>query len=88
MKNTLKIAVIAGGALGLVGCSTADQNAGTLGAATGAVIGGVTTGNLKGAAVGAAVGAGAGVLIGRVLNSNNQCYYRDRRGRRYTARCR
>ncbi len=74
--------------LAFAGCSTTDQNNALLGGATGAVIGGVATGSLEGAAVGGAIGAGAGVLLGRVANTQNQCYYRNRYGVRYVAPCR
>ncbi len=74
--------------LALAACTSVDRDNAVIGGAAGAAIGGIASGSLEGAAVGAAVGAGAGVLIGRVANSLNDCYYRDRRGRRYVARCR
>ncbi|HET7413626.1 MAG TPA: glycine zipper domain-containing protein [Pararhizobium sp.] len=70
----------------LAACTPTEQGA-ALGAATGGVIGGVATGKLGGAAVGAAVGGVAGALIGHASEGHGQCYYRDRYGRRYTARC-
>ena len=84
LKSTALVAALA---LSLAGCTTADQNAGVVGAAAGAVIGGATSGTLKGAAVGAAIGAGTGVLLNRVFGTNN-CRYRNRNnGRIYFARC-
>ena len=78
-------------ALGLVvaaiaGCTPTQQGA-TIGAASGAAIGGIATGTAKGALVGAAIGGAAGALLGRVSENSDDCYYRDRYGRRYTARC-
>ena len=74
--------------MALAACTSTDRDNAVIGGAAGAAIGGLGTGTLKGAAVGAAVGAGTGVLIGRVANSLTHCRYRDRRGRRYIARCR
>lgn len=77
-------------ATGLVvsGCNTADRDNAVLGGAAGAVIGGATTGTLEGAAVGGAIGAGTGVLLGRVVGNPRMCWYRNRYGGRYMARCR
>lgn len=69
----------------LAACTPTEQGA-ALGAATGGIIGGVATGKVGGAAVGAAIGGVAGALIGHA-SERGQCYYRDRYGRRYTARC-
>ena len=69
----------------LAGCTQTEKGA-VIGGATGAVIGGAVSGDVEGALVGGAVGAVAGALIGRA-NEPGQCYYRDNRGRRYTARC-
>lgn len=83
MKKILALVFV--GAV-IAGCTPTQQGA-TIGAATGAAVGGITTGRAEGALVGAAVGAAAGALIGRVSENSNQCYYRDRYGRTYTARC-
>ncbi|MGN6550933.1 MAG: glycine zipper domain-containing protein [Pararhizobium sp.] len=73
-------------AAAIVGCTPTEQGA-TIGAASGAAIGGAVTGKAGGALAGAAIGGVAGALIGRASEGSDQCYYRDRYGRRYTARC-
>lgn len=70
----------------IVGCTPTEQGA-TIGAASGAAIGGAVSGKVGGALAGAAIGGVAGALIGRASEGSGQCYYRDRYGRRYTARC-
>jgi len=75
------------GTLIVSGCNTVDRDNAVIGAAAGTVIGGVTTGTLEGAAAGGAIGAGAGVLLGRILNTE-RCWYRNKRGIRYIAKCR
>lgn len=70
----------------LAGC-TPTQKGATVGAATGAAIGGLASGTTEGALVGAAIGGLAGAVIGRVSENSQNCYYRDRYGRTYTARC-
>lgn len=80
-----KILIIASLILPLAACTQTERGA-AIGAASGAVIGGAVTGDVEGAAVGAAVGGVAGALIGRA-NEPGYCVYRDRYGRRYTARC-
>ncbi len=70
----------------LAGC-TQTQKGAAIGGATGAAIGGITTGRTEGALVGAAIGSLAGAVIGRVSENSQNCYYQDRRGRTYTARC-
>lgn len=57
-----------------------------VGAGIGAIIGGIAGGG-RGAAIGAAAGAGAGALSG-AASAGKKCWYRDRNGRRYKARCR
>ncbi len=72
----------------LAACSQTEQGA-TIGGVSGAVIGSSIAGRgnkTEGALIGAGVGAVAGGLIGRA-NENNDCYYRDRRGRRYVEPC-
>ncbi len=72
----------------LAACSQTQQGA-TIGGVSGAVIGSsvASRGNrTEGALVGGAIGAVAGGLIGRA-NENNDCYYQDRRGRRYVEPC-
>ena len=80
------LAMLALVGLGVTGCSSTERGAG-IGAVSGAVIGGAATGNVRGAAVGAAVGGVSGALIGNVAGRPNECYYRDRHGRRYIDRC-
>ena len=69
----------------LASCTTTERDA-AVGATSGAIIGGVVTGNVRGAAVGAALGGATGVLLGKA-DRRGWCVYRDRRGRRYEARC-
>jgi len=87
MKKFAIPAVLMAG-LATAGCTTTDQDNAVIGGAAGAAIGGIATGNVKGAAVGAAIGAGTGVLLGRVAEGSSRCYYKDRYGRKYIARCR
>lgn len=70
----------------IAGCTPTEQGA-TVGAASGAVIGGAVSGKVGGALAGAAIGGVAGALIGRASEGSDRCYYRDRYGRRYIARC-
>lgn len=77
--------------LGLVGltlasCTQTERGA-TLGATSGAIIGGLTTGNVRGTAVGALIGGTVGAVLGSVNEQPGQCYYQDRRGRRYIDDC-
>lgn len=83
MKKALALIVVMAA---IAGC-TPTQKGATVGAATGAAIGGITTGRTEGALVGAAIGGVAGAVIGRVSENSQNCYYRDRYGRQYTARC-
>ncbi len=80
-----KILIVASLILPLAACTQTERGA-AIGATSGAIIGGAVTGEVEGAAVGAAVGGVAGALIGRA-NEPGYCIYRDRFGRRYTARC-
>lgn len=80
-----KILLVAALILPLSACTQTERGA-AVGAASGAIIGGAVTGEVEGAAVGAAVGGVAGALIGRA-SEPGYCIYRDRFGRRYTARC-
>lgn len=82
MKKTLLVASLL---LALAGCTQTEKGA-AVGAASGAIIGGAITDDVGGAAVGAAIGGVAGALIGRA-SEPGYCIYRDRYGRRYTARC-
>lgn len=70
--------------LTLAACTPTEQGA-AIGAASGAAIGAAVTGDVEGAIVGGAIGGVSGALIGRA--SEGRCYYRDRYGRRYVARC-
>ena len=83
MKKALALVFVV---VAIAGC-TPTQKGATVGAATGAAIGGITTGRTEGALVGAAIGGLAGAVIGRVSENSQNCYYRDRYGRTYTARC-
>ncbi|MCA1489448.1 YMGG-like glycine zipper-containing protein [Sinorhizobium alkalisoli] len=82
MKKMLLVAALI---LPLAACTQTEKGA-AVGATSGAIIGGVVGGDVEGAAVGAAVGGVAGALIGRA-SEPGYCIYRDRYGRRYTARC-
>ena len=83
MKKIIALSIIC---LGIAACTPTQQGA-TIGAGAGAAIGAVATGTAEGALVGAAIGGVAGALIGRVAQNSDDCYYRDRYGRRYTAKC-
>ncbi|ASP79304.1 YMGG-like glycine zipper-containing protein [Sinorhizobium meliloti] len=80
-----KLLVVASMILPLAACTQTERGA-AIGAASGGIIGGAISNDVRGAAVGAAVGGVAGALIGRA-NEPGYCVYRDRYGRRYTARC-
>lgn len=80
------ILIVVAAALVLSACSTTEQGAG-VGALAGGAIGAATTGTVAGTAVGAGIGAAAGAVIGNVAGKDNMCYYRDRQGHRYEARC-
>ena len=83
MRNALLALIVL---VPLTACSQTEKGAaigGLGGAAVGAAV--ASPGNTaEGALVGGAVGAGA--LIG-AANEPGDCYYRDRSGRRYIARC-
>ena len=83
MKTILAVLLVSAT---IVGCTPTEKGA-SIGAASGAVIGGAIGGDVGGALAGAAVGGIAGALIGRASEGSDQCYYRDRYGRRYAARC-
>ncbi len=71
--------------LPLAACTSTERGA-TIGAVSGAAIGGIATGDVGGAVVGGALGGIAGAVIGQA-NEPGYCWYRDRHGRRYKARC-
>lgn len=60
--------------IGLTGCETPTQGAGT-GAATGAIIGGIAGGNVRSAAIGAGAGALTGAAIGQARKEERLRYY-------------
>lgn len=64
-KMKLLSILLALAAIGLSGCQTPTQGAGT-GAATGAIIGGIAGGNVRSAAIGAGAGALTGAAIGQM----------------------
>ncbi len=81
-----KIAIVAGAALLIAGCSSSrlDRNitSGALvGAGTGAIVGGVARRSVGGALAGGVIGAVAGGVIGAVITRNNRCYVRLASGR-------
>jgi len=69
----------------VAGCTPTEQGA-VIGGTTGALIGGAVSNDVGGAIVGGAIGATAGALIGRA-SERGRCFYRDRYGHRYVARC-
>ncbi|WP_457941099.1 YMGG-like glycine zipper-containing protein [Mesorhizobium sp. 10J20-29] len=85
MRNTIFVVMCL---IPLAACSQTERGAaigGLGGAAVGAAV--AAPGNTaEGALIGGAVGAAAGALIGSA-NEPGKCYYRDRAGRRYIARC-
>jgi hypothetical protein len=81
-----KFLVLALAGLSIASCTPTEQGAG-IGAASGAIIGGAVSGNVRGAAVGGAIGGLTGAVIGSVAEQPNQCYFRDRYGRRYIDAC-
>ncbi|APG83561.1 MULTISPECIES: YMGG-like glycine zipper-containing protein [Sinorhizobium] len=81
-----KILLVASVILPLAASCTQTERGAAIGAASGGIIGGAISNDVRGAAVGAAVGGVAGALIGRA-SEPGYCVYRDRYGRRYTARC-
>jgi hypothetical protein len=83
MKKVIALVLVG---LSVASCSQTEKGA-AIGAASGAIIGGVVTGDVRGAAVGAAIGGVSGAVIGAVSEQPGQCYYRDRRGRRYIDSC-
>lgn len=83
MKTVIAMILMAAA---IAGCTPTEQGA-TIGAASGAAIGGAVSGDVGGALAGAAIGGAAGALIGHASEGSNRCYYRDRYGRRYVARC-
>lgn len=83
MKKILALSLVVAA---VAGCSPTQQGA-AIGAGTGAAIGAVASGSIEGALVGAAIGGVAGAVIGRVSENSNNCHYRDRYGRKYTAKC-
>lgn len=70
-----------------VAACTPTERGATIGAASGGAIGAAVGGDVEGALAGAAIGGIAGALIGKASEGSNQCRYRDRYGRVYTARC-
>ncbi len=88
------IVIVMGFAAMLAGCSAtpSEQRAGTgalAGAAGGALLGQAIGGNTESTLIGAAAGAviGTGVAAATGPNRQQQCRYRDRYGRVYTAPC-
>jgi uncharacterized protein YcfJ len=81
-----KLILICATVLSLSACTTTEQGA-VGGAVVGGVVGGAATNSVLGAAVGAGVGAVAGAAIGRVAGQDQNCYYRNSRGRVYIDSC-
>ena len=83
--SKVSVVVLATGLL--AGCHTYDGHNAAVGGTAGAVIGAVAGKSVTATIAGAAIGAAAGVLIGRVAAGSDDCYYRDRKGRRYIDEC-
>lgn len=83
MKKIIVLALIG---ISVASCTQTEKGA-TIGATSGAIIGGLATGNVRGVATGALIGGAAGAILGSVADQPGQCYYRDRRGRRYIDHC-
>jgi uncharacterized protein YcfJ len=81
-----KLILICATVLSLSACTSTQQGA-VGGAVVGGVVGGAATNSVLGAAVGAGVGAVAGAAIGRVAGQDQNCYYRNSRGRVYIDSC-
>lgn len=87
MKITKTIAALGlAGALA-AGCTTADTNSALIGGGVGTAAAVIAGGNAEAILASAAAGAAAGILIGRVAQNSNQCYYADGRGGYYKAAC-
>ena len=71
----------------LAACTATERGA-TAGGLIGGGIAAAAGGNSGQIALGTIGGAAAGALIGRSTERRGYCIYRDRRGRRYEARCR
>lgn len=81
-----KLLVVCAALLVMAGCTPTEKGA-AIGAGTGAAVGAAATGTVAGAGWGALIGGAAGALIGRVSEESNQCWYRDKYGKRYKDRC-
>ena len=81
-----KIIVLFAAVLMMAGC-TATERGSTAGALIGGGIAAAAGGNSGQIALGAIAGGATGYLIGRSAERRGYCVYRDRRGRRYEARC-
>ncbi|GAB1580371.1 glycine zipper domain-containing protein [Phyllobacterium phragmitis] len=82
----MRNALFALAAMAVIAGCTATERGAAIGGLGGAAIGGAVSDSVGGAVVGGAAGAVAGALIGRA-SEPGRCLYRDRYGRRYTARC-
>jgi hypothetical protein len=83
MKKLLTLAIVV---LTIAGCTPTEKGA-AIGAGTGAAVGAVATGSVAGAGWGALIGGAAGAVIGHVAGESNQCWYKDKYGRKYKDRC-
>jgi len=81
-----KFILICAATLSLSACTSTQQGA-AVGAGAGAIVGAATTGSVLGTAVGAGVGAVAGAAIGKVAGDEQNCYYRNSRGKVYIDSC-
>jgi hypothetical protein len=81
-----KILIVLAVTAGVIGCTNTERGA-VIGGLGGAAIGTAVSDDAGGAIIGGIAGATAGALIGNVADQPGRCYYRDRYGRRYIARC-
>ena len=86
-KISATIAAVALAGSVATGCTTADTNAGLIGAGVGTAGALIAGGNTEAILLSAAAGAAAGVIIGRVAQNSSQCYYSNGVGGYYKARC-
>ena len=86
-KISATIAALALAGSVATGCTTADTNAGLVGAGVGTAAAVIAGGNTEAILLSAAAGAAAGVVIGRVAQNSSECYYSNGRGGYYRARC-
>jgi surface antigen len=86
MKNITSLILASVFALSLSGCTTTEQTA-IGGAAAGALIGQVAGKDTKATLIGAGIGAVSGAVIGKSMEKQGYCQYRNNQGAIYEAPC-